>query len=529
MNHIKRVHIEGFKKFESLDVIFNEHMNILVGENEAGKSTILEALRIVLNQHYRNADKAMLQDFFNIRQVQRFKENPCIETLPKIYIEVELDLDSIPQNTYFCGEVYKQKKEQEEKHGIAFECKYNIDLGGNMDLSKGEIPFEYYQLIWTTFARHPYQVLKRPLNIVFIDTTNGGTNPAFNYYNRTLFLSKYAEEERLSAKVKFRNELTKAFESIELPPLDANRKFEIDHKKVTLETILSVYEGDIALESKGSGMESLIKVEIALNKSSGLNVILMEEPENHLSHTTLHKMLQAIETQQNNAQMIITTHSNIIASRLKLDNVLWLAEDTVRRLKDVKPDTAAFFFRLTDNSLLQLLLSKKVFLVEGPTEFLLLPKFYEQITGHTMEADEVSIISCNGITYKRYLEVAEVVAKKVAVITDNDKKEHKIKDSQDYNKNKGKELQHIFMAETTDDWTWEVCIYKENRERVARLLKEQIKVNSSTRDSNSTNADATLEYMMGHKVQVAYEMLESQDVVFKAPKYVEEAIQWLSE
>ena len=84
MNHIKRVHIEGFKKFESLDVIFNEHMNILVGENEAGKSTILEALRIVLNQHYRNADKAMLQDFFNIRQVQRFKENPCIETLPKI-------------------------------------------------------------------------------------------------------------------------------------------------------------------------------------------------------------------------------------------------------------------------------------------------------------------------------------------------------------------------------------------------------------------------------------------------------------
>ena len=50
MNYIKWLHIEGFKKFTSLDVEFNEHMNILVGENEAGKSTILDAIKTVLNQ-----------------------------------------------------------------------------------------------------------------------------------------------------------------------------------------------------------------------------------------------------------------------------------------------------------------------------------------------------------------------------------------------------------------------------------------------------------------------------------------------
>lgn len=52
MNYIKSLHIEGFKKFTSLDVEFNEHMNILVGENEAGKSTILDAIKTVLNQQY---------------------------------------------------------------------------------------------------------------------------------------------------------------------------------------------------------------------------------------------------------------------------------------------------------------------------------------------------------------------------------------------------------------------------------------------------------------------------------------------
>ncbi|MBQ8919967.1 MAG: AAA family ATPase [Acidaminococcaceae bacterium] len=36
------------------------------GENEAGKSTILDAIKIVLNQQYRNADKAVLKDLFNV-------------------------------------------------------------------------------------------------------------------------------------------------------------------------------------------------------------------------------------------------------------------------------------------------------------------------------------------------------------------------------------------------------------------------------------------------------------------------------
>ena len=53
MNHIKSLYIEGFKKFIRLYVEFNQEMNIIVGENEAGKSTILEAIKIALNQQYK--------------------------------------------------------------------------------------------------------------------------------------------------------------------------------------------------------------------------------------------------------------------------------------------------------------------------------------------------------------------------------------------------------------------------------------------------------------------------------------------
>ena len=46
----KCLEIWGFKKFSHLHVDFNEKTNIIVGENEAGKSTLLEAINIVLNQ-----------------------------------------------------------------------------------------------------------------------------------------------------------------------------------------------------------------------------------------------------------------------------------------------------------------------------------------------------------------------------------------------------------------------------------------------------------------------------------------------
>ena len=50
MDRLKSITIKGFKKFQSFNMNFNEHLNILVGENESGKSTLLEAIKVVLNR-----------------------------------------------------------------------------------------------------------------------------------------------------------------------------------------------------------------------------------------------------------------------------------------------------------------------------------------------------------------------------------------------------------------------------------------------------------------------------------------------
>lgn len=526
MSYIKSLHIEGLKKFATLDVEFNEHMNILVGENEAGKSTILDALKIVLNQQYRTADKSVLRDLFNTQMIAAFQTEPSVKTLPRIYIEIELVIDPSQKNAYyFYGENYGRRTQQDEKFGIRFECKYDEELGAGMEPSilEGKIPYEYYTLTWTTFANRPYQTIKRPLNFLSIDTTNSATAQSFNYYNRALFTSRYDEATRAKAKNEFRSKLEDALEEANLPPISEKRKFGVDSKKVILETILSVYEDSVALENRGSGMESLIKTQIALDRANGLDVILMEEPENHLSFTTLRKMLQEISGQQDNSQIIIATHSNMIASRLNLNNVLWVTECGVKTLASVDRGVAEFFVRADDNAFLQLLLSKKVFLVEGATEFLLLPMFYKQITDHTIEEDDISVISCNGISYARYLEIAKATDKKIAVITDNDGKTNRITVADAFNQSHI--MQHIFMGATVDEWTWEACLYKENKDTLDEMIVVQAEAEYKF---HGKDYGVVLGKMLNNKVDVAYQILTS-DTTFVVPQYIKDAIEWLRE
>ena len=526
MGCIKLIHIEGFKKFGYIDVRFNPHMNILVGENEAGKSTILEAIRVVLNQQYRNADKSVLSDLFNAENIAAFKASPSVQTLPKIVIELFFELDARKKNdSYFFGEVYGGRGQKDEKYGIRFECKFDTELGSGLEgfIGEGNLPLEYYSLTWTTFANNPYRTVKRPLGFLFIDTTANAAGPSFNYYNKSLFNSKYDNETQARAKNVFRVKLDDAFDSVALDPIDEKRKFGIDGKKVQLENVISVFEDSIPLENRGSGMESLIKTQIAFDRASALDVVMMEEPENHLCFTTMRKMLHEISDNEKGSQVIITTHSNMIACTLGLSNVLWVTEGRVQSLGDLPDNVSAFFTKADDNAFLQLLLSKRAILVEGATEFILLPKLYKQLTGRTVEEDEVAIISCGGVSYKKYLSIAESANKKVSVITDNDKDSDKISEARNYNNSH--ESQQVFMDEAPEGWTWEACFYRENEKALEDLIEVRPKAKYLF---HGEDYGPVLGKMLNNKADVAYQMLKAE-TEFTVPQYVRDAITWLNE
>src|SRR5699024_6138864 len=148
----------------------------------------------------------------------------------------------------------------------------------------------------------------------------------------------------------------------------------------------------------GKRKESLIKTEIALENTS--NLILIEEPENHLSHINTRKLIEKIRDKNDHAQVVITTHSPLAVSRMNLTNTIWINDYKAKSLKDI-PSEAASFFERTDNSdILNFILSKKAVLVEGHSEYILLPFIVNNSLEKTLDSAGIEVFSGGGLTYK---------------------------------------------------------------------------------------------------------------------------------
>ena len=75
--YIKRVKIVGYKKFKKLDIALKPDTNIIVGDNETGKSTILEAIDICLSGliNHRYISNEISQVLFNKENIDDYKDS----------------------------------------------------------------------------------------------------------------------------------------------------------------------------------------------------------------------------------------------------------------------------------------------------------------------------------------------------------------------------------------------------------------------------------------------------------------------
>lgn len=520
MNNIKYVKMIGFRKFKDTTITFNEHLNIIVGENEAGKSTVVEAIEIVLNQLYKNADKSIIKELINIEDYNDFKKRPSIENLPKIYIEIGLELDNSINSSTYSGIEYYNTDKKTNKTGITFKCEINDDLkdiASNI-INNGNIPYECYSFSWKTFAGAPYNSLIKPIKYLGINTSNIETNNTYNNYNKSLFNNKIQELDRVKAKGNYNEKIDKILED-EIFKIDENRKFGINRRKVILENIINIVEDGVPIENKGSGMENLIKTKMALEKNNNNDIISIEEPENHLSYNNLRKMIKEIEDREISAQIIITTHSSMIVSSLNLKNVILLNNSIPKRFNELDDTVADYFNKSDNNKLLEFILSKKVILVEGNTEYILFPKFYEKVNNSSIDKDNISIISAGGLGYKNFVYIAEILDKEMLVITDNDKSEEKIKEINDYNQKNTKIK--IYTDQDKNRWTIEVCIYEDNKELLDKII--QVKDNAKYY-FNGTDYGKTLGKMLNNKTDTAIKIL-SEDI--EIPSYIKGAMEWI--
>ncbi len=130
---------------------------------------------------------------------------------------------------------------------------------------------------------------------------------------------------------------------------DKEVKLSIDlSSKNAWENSLLTYVEDVPFQHIGKGEQSIVKTKLALEhkKSKEANMILLEEPENHLSHAKLNHLIKDIQEKCAEKQILISTHSSFVANKLGLDKLILLDNKKHLRLNELKKDTEEFFEKI---------------------------------------------------------------------------------------------------------------------------------------------------------------------------------------
>ena len=97
MGYIRKIKLHNFRRFQNLSLEFNDNLNVLIGDNESGKSTILEAINITLSGKRKKIETLDLEGKFNYEAIRNFLASERkYEDLPKLFIEIYFD----EQNNY---------------------------------------------------------------------------------------------------------------------------------------------------------------------------------------------------------------------------------------------------------------------------------------------------------------------------------------------------------------------------------------------------------------------------------------------
>lgn len=531
---IKRVLIENYKSFKGkFEIELLKDISIIVGDNEAGKTSLLECINLALTNQIngRSSIYELTQYMFNVEVVNEY--------LGKIKGGQTPDLPRINIELYFnnSDDIMALKginnSRREDCPGIKLSIEFNSSYTEEykayiQDREKvTTIPIEYYEVKWYSFANNSITTRSIPINSTYIDASSNKMINGADKYISKIISNVLEDKERAQLALNYRK-LKESFAEEE-SVIGVNSKLNtltdgITDKEIAVsvdfssksswETALTSYLDQIPFSYAGQGEQSSIKMKLALETNAhDCNIVMIEEPENHLSFSNMNKLINGISNKCEGKQLIITTHSPYVLNKLGLENLILFGDDKGRlTLSQLSKETQDYFKKLPGYDTLRLVLAKRSILCEGPSDELIIQKAYLKKYGKLPIEDGIDVITVKGLSFKRFLEIAKLLGKKVSVVTDNDGDVESLKRKYiDYS-----EVENIKICYDLDESyrTLEPQICKNNSKE---LLESVLGITKETKDDIQ-------DYMIKNKTESALKIFESNEDVL-IPGYINDAIE----
>ncbi|PPF64179.1 ATP-dependent endonuclease [Clavibacter michiganensis] len=438
---ITRVRIRGYRKFRALDFQPHPTFNVLVGNNQAGKSTLLEAIGMAVTGRIngRAVTEELNPHWFHAETVTAYlaaRSRGQTPLPPEMLIEVTLQ-----DRPEFASLIGADDLDKPSGHapGVRLRIRLNPEYREEFNAYVSEpgtklLPTEYFTADWRSFQGDHLTKRPRALAVAVIDSRTVRSTAGVDYHLRQIIGENLTDEESAAVSAAFRRVKenmtaehlgdinTKLAAGDEL--LDGGRvALAMDHSsRTSWDSSVVPHVDDVPFLLAGQGQQAVTKIVLAMRRhTNAAGAVMIEEPENHLSHSNLNVLLDRIETlSRNEQQVFVATHSSFVLNRLGLDRLRLVSNSDVRPFVDLSKDTVDYFRKLPGFDTLRLVLARRVVLVEGPSDELLFERFYSDRWGRRPIDDGVDVFSMRGLSHRRFLELAKLVGKRCVILTDND-------------------------------------------------------------------------------------------------------------
>lgn len=442
--YIEKFIIKNFRGIEDITLTFNKGLNVLIGENNAGKTAIIDALRVCLSYGNQRREIYISQSDFHIDKNTISDEKSDIEFHLHFHIEIPEetgwfnDLLSVQEDglqdlqlhfRYSLDEndrvKYKVWGGTNEGQAIAPEVLfliYHVHLDALRDSEQYLRPIrgnrlgQLYANIQIDPDHETDQEKKRELakkvreavdnDVDWVTHVAKGKEKINEHLKETCFTDKQQQVD------------------ISFLPFDFNKL--VNNLKIQMPIYSNdLLEGDPAkqkhfeLYQNGLGYNNLIYTATVLGdlkqrkelQKETYVALLIEEPEAHL-HPQLQNLffnyLNKLDTEQG-FQIFISSHSPTITAKSNLKSVIVLQnqENKIHALSLTKSGLSdtnhKYLHKFLDVTKSQLFFSNGAILVEGISEALLMPVF-SKIVGNEYDIDKagIELINLNGVAFSHF-------------------------------------------------------------------------------------------------------------------------------
>jgi len=370
MATLHNLKIKNFRGIQNFNQNFDNGLVCIIGRGDSGKSTILEAINLVLSSSW--TMNFYDSDFYN-----------CQTDIP---IEIEATVTNVPEKQldkygmYVRGIVANGNIINDMESEEANDAKAALTI--KLTITKDLEP------VWTVVSYREQE----PTIISAADRAKMNVSSISDYTDRHFSISKgnplYTLFKLLNeddpdtdegnimldilreAKTRIDNSIANKFDGVikkvieTASQLGVNAeeiKASIDHRDILKENKVCLHENEIPFRLKGKGAQRLLSLAIQLSIANPNGIILIDEIEQSLEPDRVQHLV-AILTKVTDSQILFTTHSRNVIVELSCNSLFLMVKDA-SNLSNIPLDLQGCV-----RSNPEALFMKKIIVCEGATE-----------------------------------------------------------------------------------------------------------------------------------------------------------------